>query len=81
MRLSSRAVFTQSGDEADRGRPNIRNYELLFFKPEFGGVSEEKKTQLKTRVLHHDPLGRLEDYLFETGLACDVNLQGVLEQT
>ena len=64
---------TRDASESSRDQRNIRKYDLKIFKPEFGGQSEERSSQLEVRVLHHDLLGKLEDYLFEETLAIDVN--------
>lgn len=64
----------QSGVEATKDERSVRKYDLMLFKPEFGGIATEKKSQLETRVLHHDLLIRIEKNLFELGVAVDLNI-------
>lgn len=59
---------TREGEEKSKDQRNIRKYDLKVFRPEFGGQSAEKSTQLEVRVLHHDLLGRLETYLQDNDL-------------
>lgn len=62
------------GKELATNTRNVRKYDLLkVFRAEFGDVETTKRTLLETRVLHHDLLMRLEDALFSTGFASDVN--------
>lgn len=63
----------RSSVETAKDERNVRKYDLKLFKPEFGGIASEKTSQLESRVLHHDLLARVEDALFERGLAVDVN--------
>lgn len=64
-------------DEKTEEQRNIRRYDLLkIFKAEFGGISEDKRSTIETKILHHDLLGRLEDFLFQSGFAVDVNQIG-----
>lgn len=44
-----------------------------MFKPEFGGIATERKSQIETRVIHHDLIDRVEAALFEQGFAVDLN--------
>lgn len=71
----SRERTEQSETSSDQR--NIRKYDLLkVFKSEFGGIEAEKRSTLETKVLHHDLLARLEDYLFESNYALDMNSIG-----
>ncbi len=63
----------RSSVEAAKDERNVRKYDLKLFKPEFGGIASEKTSRLESRVLHHDLLVRLEDGLFEHGMAVDIN--------
>lgn len=63
----------QAGREESTDERNIRSYDLKLFKPEFGGIATEKKSQLETRVIHHDLLDRIETALFSQGFAVDLN--------
>ena len=63
---------TQVGAEESKNERSTRNYELPFFKPQFGGSLEKKETELSTRVLHHDLLGRLEEHLFQSDIGLDL---------
>lgn len=64
----------QSSVEAAKDERNVRKYDLKLFKPEFGGIASEKTSRLESRVLHHDLLARVEDALFEHGMAVDINV-------
>lgn len=66
--------------EQSANQRNIRNYDLLkVFKAEFGGIEAEKRSTLETKVLHHDLLSRLEDFLFDSKYALDMNQVGSKE--
>ncbi len=62
-----------SGSEHRREERNLRKYDLKLFRPEFGGVSSESTSRLESKVVHHDLLIRLEQYLFDARLATDLN--------
>lgn len=64
---------TQDATETKKDERNIRKYEIPFFKPEFGGVEEEKISQFNTKILHHDLLIRLEHLLFSANYGLDLN--------
>ena len=64
---------TQSGEVQEQDERNIRKYDLKIFKPEFGGATVEKSSQITTRLLHHDLLGKLDEYLFEQGFGTDLS--------
>lgn len=64
----------RSSVEAAKDERNVRKYDLKLFKPEFGGIASEKTSRLESRVLHHDLLARVEDALFEHGMAVDINV-------
>ncbi len=64
---------TQSGEFQEKDERNIRKYDLKIFKSEFGGAAVEKSSQISTRILHHDLLGKLESYLFEEGFGTDLS--------
>jgi len=69
-------LIHQSQHEVEIGadQRNVRRYDLLgLFKPEFGSVSTEKKAQIETKILHHDLLVKVEDFLFSAGVAHDLN--------
>jgi hypothetical protein len=60
--------------ESSKDQRNIRKYDLLkVMDTEFGGIQSEKKAILETKVLHHDLLVRLEEFLTEEGFASDIN--------
>ncbi len=63
----------REGEEQAKDQRNIRKYDLKVFRPEFGGQSTDKTSQLEVRVLHHDLLGRLEDYLEDKGLLTELH--------
>lgn len=66
-------------EETNTDQRNIRKYDLLkVFKAEFGGIEAEKRSTMETKILHHDLLARLENYLFDSKFALDVNEVGAL---
>ena len=72
---TSGGLLERTEDTVEEGQDtrNLRKYDLKFFKPEFGGILNERTSQVESRVLHHDLLVRVEDYLFDEGYAVDVN--------
>ena len=72
---------THTGSEEARDNRNIRKYDLKLFKPEFGGVAQEKTSIMESRVLHHNLLSRLEEELKDSGLLLDINATFKDDQT
>src|SRR3989339_419598 len=64
---------TRSESEKTKEIHNLREYDLKVFKPEFGNISSENKSQIESRILHHDLLIKVEKMLFNNGFALDVN--------
>lgn len=63
----------QAETSHEKDERNLRVYDLKVFRPEFGGIATERKSQIETRVIHHDLIDRVEASLFEHGYAIDVN--------
>lgn len=63
-----------TGSEESESEHDIQKYGLLkVFQAEFGGIEFEKRTVLETKILHHDLLIRLEDFLLNQKFALDIN--------
>ena len=63
-----------TGSEEIETERNIRQYNILkAFNAEFGGVDSEKRTILETKVLHHDLLSTLEEFLLSQKFSIHVN--------
>ena len=63
----------QSTAEDSRDRRVMHKGDLKVYKPEYGETTVEKSTEVESRILHHDVLVRLEEILFDRGLAVDLN--------
>ncbi len=64
----------KSEAESGSDERNVRKYNVLgLFEPEFGGISTQKKSEIETKILHHDLLVKLEEVLFKATLAVDIS--------
>jgi hypothetical protein len=61
------------GSESSSDKRNVRRYDLKLFQPEFGGVQTEQTSRLESRILHHDLLAKVEEYLIDQGSLSDLN--------
>lgn len=67
---------TKSGLEGAKNKQKTHKLNIGgIYKPEFGGVSTEKTSQLESRILHHDLLVRIEEILCEIGIIVDINTE------
>lgn len=68
-------LITQINEEVEESSDErkIRNYDLMLFKPEFGGVKNSKSSSFQSGVLHHNVFNLLEAKLKENSLITYVN--------
>jgi Asp-tRNA(Asn)/Glu-tRNA(Gln) amidotransferase C subunit len=64
---------TQTEVESNQDKSKTHKFDLKLWKPEFGNMSTEKKSQIESRILHHDLLIRIEEKLDELGVLVDIN--------
>ncbi|HEX5502370.1 MAG TPA: hypothetical protein VFW96_07080, partial [Thermomicrobiales bacterium] len=64
----------QESTESSHGKRAFGGIAAPFVKAEAGGDAQEKTSILESRVLHHDLLTRLEDWLNSEGQLLDLNV-------